>query len=134
MLDETYTKDRTALLFIDPYNDFLSGGGKLWPMVQPIADEVELIDNLRIVTAAVRSSSCRTAAGSRATLKPGITRRPSSWRLARGKPSRKEAGAANGIPISRRRLATSSPRNTGARAGSPTPISIFCSSNARSFR
>jgi hypothetical protein len=28
-----YTEDRTALLFVDPYNDFLSEGGKLWPYI-----------------------------------------------------------------------------------------------------
>ncbi len=32
MADNNYTKERTALLFVDPYNDFLSDGGKLWPL------------------------------------------------------------------------------------------------------
>jgi nicotinamidase-related amidase len=27
-MDNRYAKDRTALLFVDPYNDFLSEGGK----------------------------------------------------------------------------------------------------------
>jgi hypothetical protein len=26
---------RTGLLFVDPYNDFLSEGGKLWPRGRP---------------------------------------------------------------------------------------------------
>ena len=30
MVDDRYARDRTALLFVDPYNDFLSDGGKLW--------------------------------------------------------------------------------------------------------
>jgi hypothetical protein len=33
-------------LFIDPYNDFLSEGGKLWPRVKDVANEVGLLDNL----------------------------------------------------------------------------------------
>jgi ureidoacrylate peracid hydrolase len=27
----TYEKETTALLAIDPYNDFISEGGKIWP-------------------------------------------------------------------------------------------------------
>lgn len=47
---------RTALLFVDPYNDFLSDGGKLWPMVAEVATAVGLHANLKAVTAAVRSA------------------------------------------------------------------------------
>lgn len=43
---------RTALLLIDPYNDFLAPEGKLWPMVAAVAESVGLHDNLlRVVTA-----------------------------------------------------------------------------------
>ena len=34
MADAGYTMERTALLFVDPYNDFLSHGGKLGPFVK----------------------------------------------------------------------------------------------------
>jgi len=51
-----YPRAETALLFIDPYNDFLSVGGKLWPHVERVATEVRLIDNLRKVTKAVREA------------------------------------------------------------------------------
>ncbi len=54
MVSSTYPKDRTALLLVDPYNDFLSQGGKLWPMVEAVATEVGLLDNLRVITAAAR--------------------------------------------------------------------------------
>jgi nicotinamidase-related amidase len=50
----TYFPDRTALLLVDPYNDFLSEAGKLWPMVESVASEVELLTNLRAITAAAR--------------------------------------------------------------------------------
>jgi nicotinamidase-related amidase len=46
---------RTALLFVDPYNDFLAEDGKLWPMVAQVATSVGLHANLKKVTAAVRS-------------------------------------------------------------------------------
>ena len=50
----TYDKATTALLFIDPYNDFLSEGGKVWPRVKEIALEVGLIDNLKAISGAMR--------------------------------------------------------------------------------
>jgi nicotinamidase-related amidase len=46
----------TALLFVDPYNDFLAEGGKLWPMAEAVAREIGLLENLRRVTAAVRAA------------------------------------------------------------------------------
>ena len=59
MTHDCYTKERTALLFVDPYNDFLSDGGKLWPLVQGVAREVGLLDNLRTITAAIRKAGIR---------------------------------------------------------------------------
>ena len=35
-----YEARKTALLFIDPYNDFLSEGGRVWPAIKAIAEEV----------------------------------------------------------------------------------------------
>lgn len=49
-----YDPERTALLFVDPYNDFLSEGGKLWPRLAEVAHEVGLHDNLRAIVAATR--------------------------------------------------------------------------------
>ncbi|MES2626152.1 MAG: isochorismatase family cysteine hydrolase [Pseudomonadota bacterium] len=46
----------TALLFVDPYNDFLSEGGKLWPFVKDVANSVRLLDNLSAINAAVRKA------------------------------------------------------------------------------
>ena len=44
-----YDPRRTALLLVDPYNDFLAEGGEMWPMVKSVADEVGLLDHLRAV-------------------------------------------------------------------------------------
>jgi nicotinamidase-related amidase len=41
-MTSTYNPKITALLCIDFYNDFLSEGGKLWPWVKDIAEEVSL--------------------------------------------------------------------------------------------
>jgi nicotinamidase-related amidase len=56
MVAPAYPPNRTALLFVDPYNDFLSDGGKLWPRVKEVAEEVGLLANLRTILAAVRSA------------------------------------------------------------------------------
>lgn len=53
---QAYAADRTALLFVDPYNDFLSEGGKLWPKVADVATSVGLHSNLHAITAAVRKA------------------------------------------------------------------------------
>jgi nicotinamidase-related amidase len=55
MSEHPYDSSRTALLFVDPYNDFLSEGGKIWPLVKGVAGEVALLDHLRAVVAGVRS-------------------------------------------------------------------------------
>jgi nicotinamidase-related amidase len=47
---------KTALLLVDPYNDFISEGGKLWPMVKPVAEQVGLLGNLRALL-----TECRVA-------------------------------------------------------------------------
>ncbi|HKM49913.1 MAG TPA: isochorismatase family cysteine hydrolase [Candidatus Bathyarchaeia archaeon] len=51
----SYTPDRTGLLLLDPYNDFFSEGGKLWPLLKEVAEEVHLHDHLREILAAVRA-------------------------------------------------------------------------------
>jgi len=56
MADIVYPRERTALLFVDPYNDFLSEGGKIYPRVKAVADENRLLDNLRRVSGAVRAA------------------------------------------------------------------------------
>jgi nicotinamidase-related amidase len=56
MAEGRYPRDGTALLFVDPYNDFLSEGGKFWPLVGGVADEVGLLGNLRTIATAVRQA------------------------------------------------------------------------------
>jgi nicotinamidase-related amidase len=54
-----YDRAVTALLLVDPYNDFLSEGGKVWPRVKGIAVEVGLLDNLRAIRDAVRRAGIK---------------------------------------------------------------------------
>lgn len=54
MIDTTYTADRTALLIVDPYNDFMSEGGKLFKAIQETATDVGMFDNLRKIVPLAR--------------------------------------------------------------------------------
>ncbi|MER6565519.1 isochorismatase family cysteine hydrolase [Streptomyces sp. NPDC001093] len=53
---KTYDPRHTAVLLVDPYNDFLSEGGKIWPRLEPVAQEVGLLDNLRSVVGSARDA------------------------------------------------------------------------------
>ncbi|MFL4904093.1 cysteine hydrolase [Streptomyces sp. MMS24-I2-30] len=55
-MTESYDPRRTAILLVDPYNDFLSEGGKIWPRIEPMATKVGLLDHLRSVVAAARAA------------------------------------------------------------------------------
>src|SRR5258708_23790762 len=56
MANPTYEPKITALLCVDFYNDFLSEGGKLWPWVKEIAEQVKLLDNLRTIVPTARAA------------------------------------------------------------------------------
>jgi nicotinamidase-related amidase len=51
----SYDPSSTAILLVDPYNDFLSDGGKLWSRVKAVAEEVKLLDHLRDVISIARA-------------------------------------------------------------------------------
>jgi len=41
----TYDKEVTALMVIDPYNDFISEGGKLWDRLRGVAEANQCAPN-----------------------------------------------------------------------------------------
>jgi nicotinamidase-related amidase len=51
---DDYIATRTGLLLVDPYNDLLSDGGKLWPQAKAIAEAVDLLTHLRALVEAAR--------------------------------------------------------------------------------
>ncbi|WP_327111471.1 cysteine hydrolase [Streptomyces sp. NBC_01341] len=55
-MSQSYDPRHTAVLLVDPYNDFLSEGGKIWPRLKPLADEVGLLDHLRSVVSVARDT------------------------------------------------------------------------------
>jgi nicotinamidase-related amidase len=56
MANPVYRPELTGLFLVDPYNDFLSEGGKLFPLLQEVAAEVKLLEHLRAALAAVRKA------------------------------------------------------------------------------
>lgn len=52
----SYSADYTALLIIDPYNDFMSEGGKLYERTKETAEAVGFYDNMRKLIPAVRAT------------------------------------------------------------------------------
>jgi nicotinamidase-related amidase len=50
-----YPAEQTGLLLIDPYNDFLSEGGKLNGLAKPVADAMNTVKHLREIVAAARA-------------------------------------------------------------------------------
>lgn len=52
-----YPAGHTAYLLVDPYNDFLSEGGKVYPFLEQVANEVGLLDNLRKLDREIRKQS-----------------------------------------------------------------------------
>jgi ureidoacrylate peracid hydrolase len=55
----TYEKEMTALLVIDPYNDFISEGGKIWDRLKRVAEANECIPNMLQVLNAARKAGLR---------------------------------------------------------------------------
>jgi len=124
----TYARETTALLLVDPYNDFLAEEGKVWPRVQPVAEEVNLIANLKTIDAAVRGAGLQVAIAPHRRWEPGDYEdweypNPSQIGIMTRHSFARANGAAIGIPIWRPGQVTSSPRSIGGRAALPTPIS-----------
>ena len=131
MTTPTYDPKITAVLLVDPYNDFLSEGGKLWPRAKPIAEEVGLLDNLRAIMRAARET------GLGIFLVPHRRWEPlqyKGWKYAtpinrRGtmaKSSRKIRGEAPFTTISNSNQAISSLRSIGVQVVSQIRIWTIC--------
>jgi len=56
MTAKTYSAEHTALLIVDPYNDFMSEGGKLYNAIKETADASGMFANLRKLIPAVRAA------------------------------------------------------------------------------
>jgi len=59
MAEVPYDKQLTALLVIDPYNDFISEGGKIWDRVRGVAEANKRVPNMLQVLNPARKAKLR---------------------------------------------------------------------------
>lgn len=59
MTDALYQADTTGLLVIDPYNDFISPGGKVFDRLQGVIDATNCVEHMKQVLDAARAARIR---------------------------------------------------------------------------
>lgn len=69
----TYSSGNTALVLVDPLNDFLDVKGKLWPRIKLTAEKVDLVNNL------VKLRNAADAAGIRVFYAPHVRYREGNY-------------------------------------------------------
>ena len=71
MAHVTYNKQRTALLVIDPYNDFMSEGGKVWDRLKAVAEANRCVPHMVQVLHAARQAGLRVCYALHRRYRPG---------------------------------------------------------------
>jgi len=66
-----YSKDITGLVVIDPYNDFISAGGKVWDRLKGVIETNNCVGHMEQVLAAARSADIRVFYALHRRYRPG---------------------------------------------------------------
>ena len=77
MTTHTYDRETTALLVVDPYNDFISAGGKIWDRIRAVAEANECVPHMLQVLSAARQAKLRVFFALHRRYRPGDYE---SWR------------------------------------------------------
>jgi ureidoacrylate peracid hydrolase len=67
----TYEKDLTGLVVIDPYNDFISEGGKVWDRLKRVAEANQCVPHMHQVLDAAREADIRVFYALHRRYRPG---------------------------------------------------------------
>jgi ureidoacrylate peracid hydrolase len=67
----TFARDRTALLIVDPFNDFISEGGKFWERLKTVAEANGCVAHMRQVLDAARRAQVRVFYAPHHRYRPG---------------------------------------------------------------
>ena len=59
MTNLNFDKENTALLVIDPYNDFISEGGKIWDRIKNVAEATNTVPHMSQLVTAARQAGLR---------------------------------------------------------------------------
>ena len=71
MANVQYEREITALLVIDPYNDFISEGGKVWDRLQAVAEAHRCVPHMVQVLQAARQAGLRVFYALHRRYRPG---------------------------------------------------------------
>jgi ureidoacrylate peracid hydrolase len=71
MANLKFDKEITALLLIDPYNDFISEGGKFWDRIRQVAEGNNCVPNMLQVVNAARKAELRVFYALHRRYRPG---------------------------------------------------------------
>src|SRR5215469_8832487 len=71
MAPVTFDRDITALVLIDPYNDFISEGGKLWDRLKGVAEANQCVPHMSQVLDAGRKAGIRVGYALHRRYRPG---------------------------------------------------------------
>src|SRR5262245_50703009 len=71
MKHENYDAHSTALLVIDPYNDFISEGGKIWPRISAVAEANQCVQHMAEVLHTARKAGLRVFYALHRRYRPG---------------------------------------------------------------
>jgi nicotinamidase-related amidase len=55
----SFDRSNTGLLVVDPYNDFISEGGKIWPRIKEVAEANNCVPHMLDVLTAARAAKVR---------------------------------------------------------------------------
>lgn len=67
----TYENENTGLVVVDPYNDFISEGGKIWDRIKEIAEGNQCISHMLQVIEAARKTGVRVFYAMHRRYRPG---------------------------------------------------------------
>src|SRR5262249_29162524 len=71
MVQLTYEKEITGLVVIDPYNDFISEGGKIWDRIKGVAEGNQCVPHMAQVLEAARKVGIRVFYAMHRQYRPG---------------------------------------------------------------
>ena len=71
MATTTYDKQTTALVVVDPYNDFISEGGKIWNRIRGVAEANDCVPHMLQVLDAARKAGLRIFYAMHRRYRPG---------------------------------------------------------------
>jgi Isochorismatase family len=138
MANLKFDKEITALVVIDPYNDFISEGGKVWDRLKDVAEANKCVPNMMQVLNAARKVDIRVFYALHRRYRPGDYE---TWKyitpIQKAAWSRRSSntgpGAARYAANSHRNRATLWPLSIGVPVALPTPIWICSSRSAASI-